>query len=417
MNSEQIRTRYNEVLARQEELLEVSETRDWTPEENTEFDNLNTEITDLTAKMEMENKRDAAKRNIANNKFNRQPKKTEEGKVAEKFSLNRALINLVNGVRPDQMEGAEGEMHQEAVREAKEAGRSVFGYGLPAFQLRAQTAATAATAGNLIATELSDEFIPALRPNLVLSQLGVSTMNGLVGNVDIPGGDAIATATWEGENDEAANTDPSTRIVELRPNRLAAVTTLSKQLIAQSSIDSERWVIKEINNAISRAVDTAGISGNAGNILGVLGTVGVSDIAVAGNMTRDKLIEIMNKLSVENYNGQNFGWLMNPVLRGYLMSTLLDAGSGKFLMEANNSLLGYNAVVSNLVSKEIDTDKTALIYGDWSQMVVANWGGVDLTVDAITAAKTAQVVITVNSYWDVKVKQPKAFAFANDVEY
>jgi hypothetical protein len=42
---------------------------------------------------------------------------------------------------------------------------------------------------------------------------------------------------------------------------------------------------------------------------------------------------------------------------------------------------------------------------------------VDLLVDQYTLADTAQVKVVINSYWDVKLKNPKSFAFGNDITW
>jgi HK97 family phage major capsid protein len=372
----------------------------------------------LTAKIENIRKQDEARKRIAQNKLNSgNVKRSEEQKVSEKFSLLRVLKNLNNGVRPDQMDGAEGEMHQEAVREAMATGRALQGYGLPSFQLRAQDAATAATAGNLIATELDSTIIPALRPNLVMSALGATTLNGLVGNLDLPAADGLATATWEGETDQAANTDPSTRLVELRPNRLAAITTVSKQLMTQASFSVEAWIRGELSNAVARAVDSAAIIGNSGNIDGIIGTTGVNEVTFGGAVTRDKLIDLMTSIALDDYNSETMAFLVNPILKGEMMQTKLDAGSGQFLMDNANNLFGYAVAVSTLVPTNINSTKTAAIFGDFSNVVLANWGGVEIILDPYVRAEYGQVRIIINSYWDVKLKQPKAFAFGDDITW
>jgi HK97 family phage major capsid protein len=269
----------------------------------------------------------------------------------------------------------------------------------------------------LIATNLDSTLIPALRPRTVLSTLGATSMNGLIGNLDLPAGDGIATATWEGELDAAAQSDPSTRLVQLRPNRLAAYTDISKQLNIQSSFSVEAWIRAEFENAIARAVDSAGIIGNGGNIDGILGTVGVNEITFGGAATRDKLIDLQTKIAVENADFGNLNYLMNPRIKGDLQKLETDAGSGLFVMNNPNTLLGYNVGVSTLVPTNIDSTKTAVIFGNFADLVVANWGGLDITIDPYTLARTGQIRITINSYWDVKLKQPKSFAFGDDITY
>jgi len=421
MTLEQIRAKYDDALTRQESLLNLceNENREFTAEENVEFDTLSRSIKDLTVEMEREAKKDEAKKLIAARQFN-QPKKSEERKASEKFSLVRAVKLLSEGKQGDQMDGAEGEMHQEAVNEAKAHGRSVNGFGIPESHIaynRAQDASTAATASNLIATNLDGTVIPALYPTLFTAQLGATQMNGLVGNLDLPAGNGIATATWEGETDDAENTDPTTRLIELRPNRLAAITTVSKRLLVQGSISVEQWLRGELSGSIARAVDNAALNGNGASINGIMATSGVNEISFAGAVNRVDLVNLQTVIETQNYNGQNMAYVMNPITKGALRNLETDSGSGLFVMNNSNELLGYPVLTSTLVPTNIDSNKTAVIFGDWSNLILANWGGVDLMVDPYFLALKAQVRLIINSEWDIKLKQPKAFAFGNDITW
>jgi HK97 family phage major capsid protein len=423
MNLQELQVRLQEKLTKQEALLKLTdaESRDFTEVENTEFDTLTNEVNGLQKDIQNEQKKEQARANIAMAKMS-QVKKTEEQKVTESFSLTRAIKLKSEG---RELDGAEAEVHQEAVREAGHLGRGISGFGLPASMVQVQNtragqdAATAATAGNLIATNLDSNIIPALRPKLIIESLGATIANGLVGNVDLPAADGIATAVWETEMGSANQTDPTTRLVELRPNRLAAYTTISKQLLIQTNGFAESWIRSELSNAVARAVDSAAIEGNASNILGILGTSGTSEISFSGAPTRAKLIDLQTYIAVENADMGNLAYLMNPRTRGGLQSLETDSGSGLFVMPNPNELLGYRVGVSTLVPTDLDPggNKTCVIFGNWADMVVANWGGTDLIIDPYTAALTGQIRVIINSFWDVKLKQPKSFAWGADATY
>jgi HK97 family phage major capsid protein len=49
------------------------------------------------------------------------------------------------------------------------------------------------------------------------------------------------------------------------------------------------------------------------------------------------------------------------------------------------------------------------IYGDFSNLVIGNWGGIDLTVDPYTKAAAGQVRLVINAFFDAKVIRPEAF--------
>lgn len=419
MTIQELQAKLQAKLTREEELLNLTdaEQRDFTESENAEFNQLNAEIETIQKSIQIEQKKEQARATIAMAKMNPN-RKSEEQKVTEQFSLRKAILAKAEG---RQLDGAEAEVHQEAEREAMRSGKSISGFGLPSFmmEMRAgQDASTAATAGNLIETSLGG-IIPALRPKTILAELGATLANGLTGNLDLPAGDGIASAAWETELGAANNTDPTTRLVNLRPNRLAAYTDISKQLLVQTSGFAESWVRSELENAISRAVDIAGIEGNGGNILGILGTSGTSEISFSGAPTREKLVDLITYISVENADMGNLAFLMNPRSRGELQSTKVDAGSGQYIMNNNNELLGYRVGVSTLVPDDLNPggNKTAIIFGNFADMIIANWGGLDLIVDPYTLATTGQIRIVVNSYWDVKLRQPKSFAWGADVTY
>lgn len=343
-----------------------------------------------------------------------QPKKTEEERVAEKFSFLEAIRQAQTG----KVEGVIAEVTQEAQHEARSMGLSLSGQvAMPSsfmqVQSRAQTAGTAATAGTLIPTMLGD-VQAALFPRLLTAEAGSRLLTGLTGNLTIPIGNALATATWEGETDEAANTDPTIKKIDLTPQRLAAITTVSKQLLLQSSASVENWIRQMLSEAIARAVDEAVIEGNGSGITGIISTSNVSDVTFGGGPTRAKLLEMV--AATENYYAlnDNMTWMINPDIAALLKALSMDSGSGKFVLE-NNMIEGYKCITSTLIPNDIATDKNLILFGNFDHSVIAQWGGVDIMVDPYTKLEFGNIRVVVNSYWDHDVLHARSFAKGDDV--
>ena len=57
--------------------------------------------------------------------------------------------------------------------------------------------------------------------------------------------------------------------------------------------------------------------------------------------------------------------------------------------------------------------KTAgsFVYGDFSNLAVASWGNIDITVDEYTQAINGCVRLVINAYFDAEVLRPEAFVF------
>ena len=419
--------RQNELLAiRSGKAVGISK-RELNDDESTEFDLLEEEITSLKTKIDRQTKFDeSAKRNAGVHFSNVEQKESKDlTRAKSEYSLVRAIGLRANG---KQLDGVEAEMQQEAEREAKDRGVSLEGVSLPSFMMDLQkrdlTVGTAATAGNLVQTDLG-AVVPALRPRLKVAEMGATILSGLVGNLDLPIGNALASAAWEGENDTTAETTPSTTLLSLRPNRLAAFTDISKQLLSQSSTSVEAWVRAELSNAIARAVDAAAIngSGSSNQPTGILNTAGIGDVAMGTNggvPTNAALIALETAIAIDNADVENMGYLLTPGVRGVLKNIALGANNAGFIWDGRNSNInGYGAEVSTQVPSTLTKGSTsgtchAIIMGNFADLVIANWGMVDILVNPYTKAKEGLVELVVNSYWDIGVKHASSFAAIKD---
>jgi len=412
--------RINEIESRLSVLEPKIEGNNLTKEEVTEVRLLVDELEGLEAEEraieKLKNrKRDAAKAAM----------KSSEEKLTERFSFMKVVRSLAGGKG---FTGAEAEVHEEGMKEARASQIAVNGFALPSFandslnKRATLDAATAATAGNLIATELMD-IIPALRPKTILGELGANVMTGLVGNIDIPAGDGISSATFNTETGAASETNPTTKMVTMSPKRLAAWTEFTMQMANQSSIGLENWVLSELLDAEARLVDTVGILGGGTNQpVGIIGNAGTQVKAIGtngGNLTRQILLDMETMIEVENADEGTMAYLTTPGVKGFLKNLISSAGVSPFVWQDDNTILGYNAYKSNLVPKNLTKGSTngtchAVIFGDFSKLLIGNWGVKEITVDNITGAKNGKKQIILNSFWDTAIVHPKAFVVVKD---
>ena len=47
--------------------------------------------------------------------------------------------------------------------------------------------------------------------------------------------------------------------------------------------------------------------------------------------------------------------------------------------------------------------------GNWSDYVIGQWGGIDLTVDPYTQAANGKVRLVINAYFDAKPRRADSF--------
>lgn len=402
------------VIEQIEALNKGAESRSFTADEQKKWDELEAKLEQLDTdirraeKVDELEKRQALERLTAETKHN---EKKEKNKIAKRYSLLKAIQTSARG---GQLDGVELEMQQEAEKEARSSGLSIQGIGLPSFMLetRDMTVGNNPNAGFLVAEELQSPHIPILRPNLAIEKIGSRKMTGLQGNIAFTRQNTASTANWEGEITTDTLTNPTVEKIVATPHRLAATTQISKQLIFQASESAEAFVRTDLENAIAIAVDAAAINGSgAGNIpQGLMGQLLAANLIPAGAPTYADVVKLETMIATLNADFGKLAYLTTPGVRGLLKTTKKDAGSGEFVWGNDQMLNSYRTMISTQVPANLNGADHALLFGNWDDFVLLNWGGVDIVVDPYSKKREAEIEITVNTWWDFFVRHLESFS-------
>lgn len=365
---------------------------------------------------------EAAERSAAQNNFSNQ-----EVKEAQRFSFAKFLREAAGG---GALTGLELEMAQEAVRESKLNGIVLNGLGIPHIILATKRAATgqnvttANDGGNLVGSD-PVVYIEALRAKLVLSQLGAFFMSGLVGNVPLAKGSALS-ASWGGEVGEVAAVKKTFTKEAMTPKRLAITTAYSRQLLEQTSGDIDRLIMLDMINAHSAALEKAAIAGGGSNEpSGILATPGIGSVVIGaggGAINWAKLVELETKVAGNNADLGNLGYLTNSKVMGALKTIERAANTARFLYD-NKESNGYKVVVTNNVPANLTKvngentveNLSAMIFGNFADLLIGQWGGLDVIVDPYSLKKVGEVETTINAFHDVALRRVESFAVCKDI--
>jgi HK97 family phage major capsid protein len=428
--SNDLKQERNKLVTAQNELtdLATAENREFTPEESKEVKARHEQIRALDGQIEIAEAAENAKKRAASaapaTTTLVDGEKREMDKSMKRYSLHKAVRSQLG--KGHALDGIELEMHQEMTSRAKDSGIAISGLAVPTILPAAKradgqtvTQDSGAYGANLVSEDLQQP-IEFLRPMPVLQTLGAQYFSGLSGNVAFPTNDGGIAAAWEGEIDATAKTKNAYGKKTMSPNRLASTVIVSLQNLMQSNIDLERYTIDEINAVIANALDVAGINGTGtGQPEGILNATGTNSVVGGTNgaaPTWDHIIDMETGVFVANANAAQMAYLINPGTKGKLKKTKHSAGDLNYLMAMDNSINGYPTAVSNHVpanlTKGTADPVSAAIFGDFSQLIIGQWGFYDL--DVFKDAQVGNVNITVNSFFDVLVRQPKAFSVVKD---
>ena len=338
----------------------------------------------------------------------------------KRFSMMKAIHALANPTDRRAQEAAAFEFECSRAA-ADQYGKTAQGIMLPADVLRTWNKRDLGTAsdgldpevitnaGDAIAEDYrGGDFIDALRNSSSVMAAGATMLGGLSGDVKIPKKTATASAAWiSAEGGAAAESEMTLGNVSLTPKTLGAFTDVTRQLLIQSSLDVESLIRDDLTKAMAIAIDKAGLEGTgaSGQPTGIEGTTGIGSVAFssAGAPTFAEMIEMETEVSQDNALLGNLSYILTPALAGALKGTARAANQSGFVLE-NGQINGYNAIVSAQASANHS------YFGNFSDLLIGMFGGLDIVVDPYTASTTGTVRVVAMQSVDCAVRHAQSFA-------
>lgn len=374
---------------------------------------------------------------------NPNPDMTEKEKA--KYSMLRAIRAAVA-----EREGAanawkEAGFEREVSNEIrKRSGRDSAGLFIPtnlSFAMRAADysvgtgAGLSATSGgaNVVATNLlQGSFIELLRNKARVMQLGAQVLSGLVGNIDIPRQKAAGQVYWVGEGGTLTQTGAQFDKISLSPKHIGALSVITRNMLLQSTPDVEMMARADLLATIALGIDLAVLSGSGSSNqpLGIVNQSGIGSViggTNGGNLSIDNLIDLETFVASNNADDGYMAYLANAKSVGTLKK--LKSSTGEYLWTNNpignrtgtpGEINGYPVARSNQarsnLTKGTGTNLSEVFFGDWSQVIVGEWGVVEILPNPYAAGIYEQggIELRVLQTVDIGVRHAQSFAVMSD---
>lgn len=263
----------------------------------------------------------------------------------------------------------------------------------------------------------ADQFIGLLRNSLIVRSLGARVLTGLKGDTVIPKATGAATAYWVAEGDSLTESNTTYSSIKLEPKTVGALTAFSRQLALQSNPSIEALLRDDISAVVGLAVDKALLHGTAAakQPVGILNVVGIQTGSLA-TLSWAAIVALLEKLGLENINPNAV--VTHAKAATKLQTTLKDSvAGGEYLMQGGR-VAGLNAYVTNQLEAKTGTpDKGRVLVGDFSQMVIGEWGATEVLANPYAAGyyEKGDVQLRIMHTMDAVVRHPKAFVVADDM--
>jgi len=386
-----------------------SEGRVLTEAEQERCDKLDNMIQDLDVKIKHKTREQDMVARMAQSGTAGASEQREVERVNGSFSLSRAVAAVANGRN---LEGAEAEWASEASKEARSQGLQMAGQiAIPSIALRAGAAddfQAGSGDGSGFVPTVVPAAIEALRAPTVVEGLGTTVIRNATGNLQFPRVSNKAVGTGETEVSADAASTMEMDELSLTPQRVAANTKYSKQLVLQGGAEVDALIANELAAAMNAYVDDYAFDTiMASTDVDVYNAADAALSAVVANAMEAAVLAAGGNLGGASY-------VMSP--QAYLLSKSVAQVSGVTPLWENGQFNMYNAVATPyLVNDTLDATGTGgrMIFGNFAQGgILAYFGGIDLLVDPYSDAGTAQIALHVNRFFDFDLRQPGALSRA-----
>ena len=293
-------------------------------------------------------------------------------------------------------------------------------------------AVTTTVAASTIQTDvLATSFIDLLRSKMKVRALGATVLGGLEGNISIPRQTGGGAAYWVAEGGQPTNGDQAFDNVALSPKGVAATTQTTLQNLTQSSLDMEAFIRRDIAMVLALGIDLASLFGTGANNqpTGIVNTAGIGSVAMGANgaalTNLDPFIDLETLVADSNADGDSMAYLTNARVVGALKKLKTTTGEHLFkgtvgyTPAAIGSMNGYDVARSNQISKTLVKGTSgaacsAAIFGNWSDLLIGEWGALNLQVDPYSAG-IGNIKISALQFVDCGVRHPESFAAITDI--
>jgi len=334
-------------------------------------------------------------------------------KETQRYSFSRALEAAANN------DWTKAGLELEASR-AVAAQRGIHAVDVHTFyvptelQQRDLIVGTSTMGGYLVSTG-NQSFIDVLRNRSVVYRMGARSLPGLRGSVAVPKLTSPGTGFWLAT--EATAITESSQVfgqMPLAPRNVGAYTEFSRQLLIQSTPGVDSVVGGDLAAVLGQAIDVAALRGTGTEQpTGIINTPNIGGVTITtGTITYDNVLEFQSDAAGGNALSENSGYVTTPAIAKILKQKPRFTNTDTPIWQGgllNGNIEGVRAMSTNQMSSG------QLLFGDFSQVVIGEWGGLEVTVNPYAGFTAGILGVRAFATVDVGVRYPAAFSLGTGI--
>jgi HK97 family phage major capsid protein len=280
------------------------------------------------------------------------------------------------------------------------------------------------TGGNVIAPDYRPEmFTDRLRNAPQVRKAGATVINAGAGNITIPRRLTSVVGAWTAENAAFPVSDPTFDQITLSPKHFGVISEWSRSMALEANPDVEQLARSDMALVLAEALDAAAIAGTgtSNQPRGILNTSGIGTVALGTNggaLTTDAVADLVGQVADVNAVGSTAAFMTNSKVRRAALKLKASTNEPFGLPVVFGDLpVFYTNLVPASGTKGTGTNLSSLIYGTWSELIVAFWSEIDILVNPYesTAYSKGNIQIRAIMTCDIAVRHAASFAAITDI--
>lgn len=305
-------------------------------------------------------------------------------------------------------------------------------------QTKALETSPLADGGALIPTEYAKEIIEFLRSRSVVLKMGANQIPMPSGSLTLGKQTGTSSLAYLGESENYTATQPSFGDIVLSAKKAGGIVPITEELINDSSFAVMQLIRDDLFAALAVLNDQTMLRSAGGehkptglryqiDAASVLTATQAGSASTVAEKTYD-LARVMQAVLDSNVPGTRNGWVMSN--REYVhLSTLVDANNNRVHPDmAKGIFMGFPFAYSSHVPVNLGAgDESEIYFGDWSQMIIGETGGVQFKSmpgaayhdgsSVVSSFSKDQVPVKIRLRNDMKLRHNNAFAVLTGVDW
>jgi HK97 family phage major capsid protein len=311
---------------------------------------------------------------------------------------------------------------------ARKVGKSSRGIYVPTEIFKRDLTQGTASAGGHVTPDVhrGDLFIDALRDGAKVLASGATVFRGLKGDVKIPKLTTKGTVGFVAENSAVGETNQAFSQVTMTQRDLGGYVDVSRQLMNNADPSIEQIIRNDMTSQIALKIDEVSYEGGGSNEpTGIIGTSGIGDVAIGTNggaITYDATIDLIKEVAQDNALKGNLAYHVTPEVVYQMRKTPKVASTDSMMiMDQADALNGYSVFQSSVLPKNLtkgtlSATAHAMIFGNWADLLVGFYSGLDVLVDPYTGSSAGTVRLVFFQGVDIAVRHPESFSAILDID-